>query len=264
MPNEIESLESLVKKPTKTKKPSNAALWVAYTFFNITILVFDVIAAVTVYGLTNNAGYSIVTFLAGFAPLLMHEFLYLRAYASQNQRYIAIGGAVLAFLTVVVVAILSAAVNVAIATGYTVNSAASELVILVIIVLAAFIHTVLAAGYFYLDEGIKATHKAAENIAYHDERMKNLERAEKVLTKVANMRNKKAELASLFGGADGRAAIESLLRQFGDDDGDGIPNFMDKVDNRKQFQQPTRQFAADQERAELKENKNPQNPPREN
>lgn len=262
MANEIESLESLVKKPTKNKKPSNAALWVAYTFFNITILVFDIIAAVTVYGLTQNAGYAVVTFLAGFVPLLMHEFLYLRAYASQYQRYISISGAIIAFLTVIVVAVLAAGVNVAIATGYTVDAAASELVILTIIVLAAFTHTILAAGYFYLDDGIKATHKAAENIAFHDERMKNLDRAEQVLEKAARMRNKKNELASRFGGADGKAALELLLRQFGDDDGDGIPNFMDKVDNRKQFQQPTRQFAADQEQAELQEKKNPTPAPR--
>lgn len=248
MANEIETLESLVKKPNKTKKPSNAALWVAYIFFNVTILVFDVIASVTVYGLTKNAGYAIVTFLAGFVPLLMHEFLYLRAYASQWQRYISIGGAILAALTVAVVAVMAAGVNVAIATGYTVNQAASELIILTIVVLAALSHTVLAACYFYLDDGIKAIHKAAENIAYHDERMKNLERAEQVLEKAANMRNKKKQLADRFGGADGKAAIDLLLRQFGDDDGDGIPNFMDRVDNRK--------FASDNKPVELKD-KNP-------
>jgi hypothetical protein len=249
MANEIESLESLVKKPAKIKKPSNAALWVAYAFFNVTILVFDVIASVTVYGLTQNAGYAIVTFLAGFVPLLMHEFLYLRAYASQYQRYFAIGGAVLAALTVAIVAVLSAAVNVAISTGYTVNNAASELVILTIVVIAALIHTVLAAGYFYLDDGIKANHKAAENIAYHEERMKNLDRAEQILGKASAMRSKKSELANRFGGADGKAALELLLRQFGDDDGDGIPNFLDRVDNRKQ----TRQFAADDRRPELQD-----------
>lgn len=247
MPNEIESLESLVKKPTKIKKPSNAALWVAYIFFNVTILVFDVIASVTVYSLTKNTGYAIVTFLAGFVPLLMHEFLYLRAYASQWQRYISIGGAVLAALTVAVVAVLAAGVNVAIATGYAINHTTSEYVILTIVVLAALAHTVLAAGYFYLDEGIKSIHKAAENIAFHDERMKNLDRAEQVLEKAAKMRSKKHALAARFGGADGKAALELLLRQFGDDDGDGIPNFMDKIDNRQ-----VRQFSADSQKAEPK------------
>ena len=255
MTNEIESLESLVKKPTKIKKPSNAALWVAYIFFNVTILVFDVIAAVTVYSLMQNAGYAIVTFLAGFVPLLMHEFLYLRAYASQWQRYISIAGAVIAALTVAVVAVLAAAVNVAIASGYTVDAGSSEWIILTIIVIAAFTHTVLAASYFYLDEGIQAKHKAAENIAFHDERMKNLDRAEQVLEKAAKMRTKKSDLIGRFGGADGKAALELLLRQFGDDDNDGIPNFLDKTDNRKQV------YAAKEDRPELKDKDFTNRPP---
>jgi hypothetical protein len=131
------------------------------------------------------------------------------------------------------------------------------LIILTIVVLAALTHTVLAAGYFYLDDGIKSIHKAAENIAFHDERMKNLERAEQVLEKAASMRNKKQKLADRFGGADGRAAIELLLRQFGDADGDGIPDIIDPIDNRtgKPFQ---RQFAQQGQQVKEKHDDSPQ------
>jgi len=247
MTNEIDTLEDLVKKPKKIKRPSNAALWVAYIFFNVTILIFDGIASATVYSLTQNIGYAVVTFLAGFLPLLMHEFLYLRAYASQWQRYISIGGAVLAALTVAVVAVLAAGVNVAIASGYSINQSASELVILLIIVVAALIHTVLAAAYFYLDEGIRATHAATENLAWHESRMKNLDRAEQVLEKAHQMRTKKANLVTRFGGEDGKKALELLLSQFNDDDGDGIANILDAVDNRKQS------YAQNAPRVELKE-----------
>lgn len=235
--NDIESLEKMVQKPKKVKKPANFALWVAYVFFNIVVLTFDIVAAVTVYNITDNWGYAILTFLAGVIPLLLHEFLYLRAYASQWQRYIAVFGAVVAVLTVGAVALLAAGVNFAIATGYNIDGGASEIAILILIVGAALLHALLAAIYFYIDEGIRAKHVEAETVAFYDQRMKNIKRAEQLLDAADTARKSKAQIVQRHGGADGKAALEYLLNMLNDDDGDGIPNFLDKVDNRKSFAQ---------------------------
>ena len=245
--NELESLESMVQKPKKLKKPRNEALWVAYVFFNLGVLIFDAIAAMTVYTLTKNYGYGVVTFMAGFIPLMMHEALYLRAYASQTQRYIAVGGAIISAATVAVVAVLAALVNFAIASGYTVANGASEIVILLIVVGAALLHITLAAVYFYSDEGIRAKHIEAENVAFFDQRMKNLVRAEEMLDQAHKARQHKANIIQKHGGNDGKAALDYLLNLLNDDDGDGIPNFLDRTDNRKQQQQPMKANASDAE-----------------
>jgi hypothetical protein len=62
---------------------------------------------------------------------------------------------------------------------------------------------------------------------------------------------------------------DKIVTALGDDDGDGIPNFVDKDykewkrQKSQQNMQPVRQFGKDDERAELKDEKaNPQNPPR--
>jgi hypothetical protein len=247
--NEIDSLERMVQKPSKAKKPANFALWAAYVFFNIVVLTFDVIAAVTVYSITDNVGYSVLTFLAGFIPLFLHEFLYLRAYANKIQRNIAIVGAVVAVLTVGAVALLAAAVNLAIASGVNLNVAVSEIAILLLIVAAALFHGVLTAVYFYVDDGIRAQHKEAETVAYYDQRLKNIKRAEQLLDAADVARKSKAQIVQKHGGADGKAALEYLLSQLNDDDGDGIPNFLDRTDNRKQPQKPA--IAAETEQAKL-------------
>lgn len=246
--NELESLESMVQKPKKVKRPTNFALWWAYIFFNVVVLTFDVIAAWTVYEITNNWGYSILTFLAGFIPLMMHEFLYLRAYANVYQRGISVLGAVVAVLTVAGVALLSAGVNFAIASGINIASSASEIVILMLIVISALLHGVLAAVYFYVDDGIRASHKEAETTAFHEMRMRNIRRAEQLLEQADNARKRKAQIVQKHGGADGKAALDYLLNMLNDDDGDGIPNFLDRVDNRKQ---KSIQVASDVDRPEL-------------
>lgn len=254
--NELDTLESMVQKPKKIKKPANVALWVAYVFFNVVVLAFDIIAAGTVYAITKNWGYAILTFLAGFAPLLMHEALYLRAYANNYQRWIAVGGAFIAVVTVGIVALLSAGVNFALANGYDLAVGTAEIVILLVIVVAALLHGILAAVYFYIDDGIRAQHVEAENVAYFDQRMKNLDRAEQMLDKAHKARLKKANIVKKHGGNDGKAALEYLLGMLNDDDGDGIPNFMDRTDNRKQSNQPQQQksYAAEGEGVKVRDN----------
>lgn len=250
--NELESLESMVQKPKKVKKPANFALWWAYAFFNIVVLTFDVVAAGTVYAITQNWGYAVLTFLAGFVPLMMHEFLYLRAYANTPQRWLSVFGAVVAVVTVGAVALLSAGVNLATANGFTIATGASEIVILTLIVGSALLHGILAAVYFYVDDGIRATHREAETTAFHEQRMRNIKRAEQLLEQADGARKRKAQIIQKHGGQDGKAALEYLLNMLNDDDGDGIPNLFDRVDNRKQQQnKPVVQTNSDTEAAKL-------------
>lgn len=227
--NEIDTLESMVKRPALKKKPSNAALWAAYIFFNIVALVFDIIAANTVYDIMKNWGYAIVTFLAGFVPLFLHEFLYIRAYAGDLQRKIAIGGAVFAVLTIGSIAFLAAGANIAVASGYIVENESAKWTIIIIVVSAMLIHAVLTAVYFYADEGIRATHTASENEAWFDQRDHNLDLADRLLTKAESRRLRKQNILGGHGNTnDVQKALQVLLKSLGDDDGDGIPNFADK------------------------------------
>jgi hypothetical protein len=239
--SDIDTLENTVKKPVRAKKPSNFALWGAYAFFNTAVLLFDGIAASTVYSITNNWGYAIATFLAGFVPLLLHEFLFLRAYANRTQRGIAIGGAVLSVITVAIVAFVSAGLNIALANGYQIDGQAGEYVVLFVIVAAVLVHGILTAIYFYSDEGIKAIHTAQENEAYHAQRLKNLERAGELLESADKARSKKQAIINKYGNKDdAKRALKALLEQFGDEDGDGIPDNRDPIDNRtgKPFTRP--------------------------
>src|SRR3990172_8345713 len=95
----------------ENKKPSNAALSIAWFSFNFLLFVLDIGTAVTV-ALLTNVFYGALTFLAGFAPTLLYELLYTRAYASKYQRIIAIGGAVIGATSTLLIGALAAVVNV--------------------------------------------------------------------------------------------------------------------------------------------------------
>ena len=97
----VNRLLDLVKRPLQAKrKPSNFALYWAWIFYNAVALLFDTIAAGTVYDLVGKFMYAVLTFVAGFLPLLMHEFLYTRAYANAAQKILAVIGAGLSVVTI--------------------------------------------------------------------------------------------------------------------------------------------------------------------
>ncbi len=73
--NKVNRLLDLVKRPLQAKhKPSNFALYWAWIFYNTVALLFDFIAATTVYGLVGKFVYAILTFAAGFAPCSCTNF----------------------------------------------------------------------------------------------------------------------------------------------------------------------------------------------
>jgi hypothetical protein len=152
----------------KKKKPSNAALSVSWFAFNFLLFVLDIGTAVTVSMLTNPF-YGLLTFLAGFGPTLLYEFLYTRAYATKHQRWIAVGGAVIGAASTLAIGALAAVVNVmkalqilAITSGATMWI---EIGMAVGLVVFAGLHVVLFSVYFYIDDGIKRTHTRSQSLA---------------------------------------------------------------------------------------------------
>lgn len=155
-------------QPKQEKKPSNATLSLAWFAFNFLLFVLDIGTAVTV-ALLTNVFYGALTFLAGFAPTLLYEFLYTRAYASKYQRIIAIGGAVIGATSTLLIGALAAVVNVLKALEIlTITSAATvgiEIGMIVGLVAFAGLHIILFSTYFYIDEGIKRIHERSQALA---------------------------------------------------------------------------------------------------
>lgn len=207
----VNRLLDLVKRPQQAKrKPSNFALYWAWLFYNGVALLFDVTAAITVYNIMGKLVYAILTFTAGFLPLLMHEFLYTRAYANGWQKAIAVLGACLSVVTIVVVGVLAAIVNVTGVSGVSMKWI--EIGMIVGLVLVASGHGLLAAVYFYIDDGIKANQVRAESIAYHERMVEDVKRAREILTLAEAGMREQDEIATQFGGHDVLNEILSQLR----------------------------------------------------
>jgi len=152
----------------ENKKPSNVALWIAWFSFNFLLFVLDIGTAITVAMLTN-VFYGLLTFLAGFLPTLFYEFLYIRAYASKYQQWIAIGGAVVGAGSTLLIGMLAAVVNVLKALEIlTIASDAMmwiEIGMIVGLVVFAGLHVVLFSSYFYIDKGIQRMHERSQSLA---------------------------------------------------------------------------------------------------
>lgn len=218
--NRDELLEA-VKAPKRNKRPSNFALYVAIVFANLVFLTLDTISAFTVYWLTNIPLYGFLTFLAGAVPLVMHEGLYVRAYASQDQKRISTVGAGAALLSIVVIGVMAGVINM---NGNPADSRTTEIVLISILILIAALHAILAGAYFYIDDGIRMNQQTEQAIARALNQARQINAGDLILTITENSVAKRKEVSQ---GARA-AAMDEVIRQLnGDDDGDGIPNYRD-------------------------------------
>ncbi|MCF6278503.1 MAG: hypothetical protein L3J16_07135 [Anaerolineales bacterium] len=162
----VKRLQDLIKKPKEEKKrPSDFALWWAWVFFNLVAFLFDLIAASTVFQITGgNWLYATLTFFAGFLPLMMHEFGFIRANANKTQKAVAVIGAITAIGSIVLVGILAGIINVLGIANFA--SRSMEIGIVVTLIVISVLHGILAGIYFYADSGIKRKHTRAETLAY--------------------------------------------------------------------------------------------------
>lgn len=209
--NKLNRLLDLVKRPQQAKrKPSNFALYWAWLFYNAVALLFDVIASITVYEMMGNLAYAALTFAAGFLPLLMHEFLYTRAYASRLQKILAVMGAGLSVVTILAVGVLAGIVNL---LGLTAQNAMMlEIAMILALVLVAGGHGLIAAIYFYIDDGIKANQVRAESVAYHERRIEDIQRAKEILALAEQGAKDEDAIAAQYGGMEVLNEILGQLR----------------------------------------------------
>ena len=209
--NKVNRLLDLVKRPAQAKrKPSNFALYWAWLFYNAVALLFDSIAAATVYDLVGKFMYAILTFAAGFLPLLMHEFLYTRAYANAAQKILAVVGAGLSVVTILGVGVIAGVVNV---LGFTALSATTlEIILIVTLVLVSGLHGLIAAIYFFIDDGIKAKQVRAESVAYHERRIDDINRAKEILALAEQGAKDEDAIAAKYGGMEVLNEILGQLR----------------------------------------------------
>jgi hypothetical protein len=207
----VNRLLDLVKRPLQAKrKPSNFALYWAWIFYNAVALLFDTIAAGTVYDLVGKFMYAVLTFVAGFLPLLMHEFLYTRAFANAAQKVLAVIGAGLSVVTILGVGVIAGVVNV---LGFTALSVKTlEIVLIVTLVLVSGAHGLIAAIYFFIDDGIKAKQVRAESVAYHERRIDDINRAKEILALAEQGAKDEDAIAAQYGGMEVLNEILGQLR----------------------------------------------------
>ena len=206
-------LLDMVRRPQHEKAnrpPSNFALIWAQVFYNLVALVFDVIAAISVYSFTGGKWwYSVLVFLAGFAPLVMHEALYVRAYASNTQKALALGGVGLSVLTILSVGIMAAVATVKGIFG--INAMTTEIIIIVMLVITTVAHGVLAFVYHFSDNGIRANQARQEAIAYHKRAKESLAMAHDILSAATGSMDEQARLETEFGDPDAVAEVIGQL-----------------------------------------------------
>ena len=232
-----DDLLEAVKAPTRKKSPSNGSLYAAIIAADIIFGILDIGSGLTVYWITGIWFYGLLVFLAGFAPLLLNQKLFTRAFASQQQKNIAIGGGVLAVFSILAIGLLAAIANV---NG--VASSTAELTVIIFIVLLAFIHALLLVWYFYIDEGINADQTVAQTLARAIRQAEMIEAGDHVLDVTSKSVAKREQIGNKHGS---NAALAELLRQMGwDENQNGIPDWMEKP------AQNVRQFSAESDRSQ--------------
>jgi hypothetical protein len=221
--SEIDEILEAIEDKRPEKKPSNH-IWLAILFSDLVFFALDFGSGLGVYWLTKVWYYGLVVFLAGIVPLILHQKLYTRPYASPEQKTASMVGIVLSILSVLVVAVLLAAVRFMVTESMWIIEAA----LAVSLVALAFSHACITFYYYYKDEEIREEQKTTQMIARGARNIRRIETAHKV----ANA--KRAEVAKKheFEGKFSPEVLAKILQQI-DSDGDGIPDFLDPVDNRK-------------------------------
>jgi len=222
--------------PTPQKKPTNWELWAALYFAEFIFVILDAGSAVSVGFITKIWYYGAIVFLAGVMPLWLYTKTYTRPLASQNQKKSALIGGVVAVFSVIVVAGFVAVLNFAAQemSGNSISWMEAGLGISLVILLA--VHGFINAYYFFTDEQVKEHNKTQRMIARGDAQVKRIG----VAHEVAQAKSREVSARKKLEAAFSPEIVARIMSMMADDDGDGIPNFIDPVDNRKQQNQGQR------------------------
>lgn len=194
-------------KPPEEKRPKNY-LWLANVAFNVMLAFLDAITAYTV-ALFTFWFYGVLVFGAGYGPMLIWEVLYVRPYASKEQKWIAIGGTFVGGISTIGVGILVAILN-AVNINNLVGVGTLEIIIMVSIVVLASIHIILFGLYFFTDKGFLREQKHAMSLARHDDFKKSVQQAKGIAKELIEV-GKELEAEEIEGrGALVGAALKSM------------------------------------------------------
>lgn len=230
-----ELLEAVQEPEKERSAPSNWALGAAIVFANLVFALLDIISSATVYWMTQFILYGVLTFLAGYVPLLLHEFLYVRAYASRNQKIIAGIGAFVALISIILIGIVAGIINMLGVDSVGLQTA--EIATLAALVLISAFHAVLSVIYFYIDDGIVAKQKTAQTIARANFKAEQLEAGDKILKIIEKSIQDRKAISGRYGKGADEALSEILIQLGADKNRNGIPDVLE----RKQFNPQPRQ-----------------------
>jgi hypothetical protein len=128
------------------------------------------------------------------------------------------------------------------------------------LVILLAVHGFINAYYFFTDEQVKEHNKTQRMISRGDAQVKRIG----VALEVANAKKREVSARQKLEAAFSPEIVARIMSMMADDDGDGIPNFIDPVDNRKpqnQGQRPQQQPANNQRQfAETVDSVNPTTP----
>lgn len=223
-------LKSLEDKQPK-KKPSNWELKAALYFAEFIFVLLDAGSAIGVGMITGFWYYGLIVFFAGIIPLGLYTKTYTRPLASKEQKNAAMIGGIVAVFSVIIIAGFVAVLNFA-ATQWDKNSllwTEAGLGISLIVLLA--VHGFINAYYFFTDEEVKENNKTDRIIARGNREVNRILVAHEVASAKKREVTARRKLEGLFS----PEIVAKIMSMMADDDGDGIPNFIDPKDNRKQF-----------------------------
>jgi len=215
------------------KKPSNWQLWAALYFAEFIFVMLDAGSAVSVGFITGIWYYGVIVFFSGVIPLWLYTKTYTRPLASKGQKRAALLGGIAAVGSVLVIAVFMAILN--LAAGWLDGNviAWTEAGLAISLVLMLAVHGFINAYYFFTDEEVAEQNKTDRMIARGNRSVTRVQIAHKVADAKKREVAARKKLEALFS----PEIVNKIMSMMADDDGDGIPNFIDPIDNRKQQNQ---------------------------
>lgn len=232
--DETDEILEVLDDKEPDKKPSNWELWASLYFAEFIFVLLDAGSAWSVWRITGFWYYGLIVFFAGVIPLWLYTKTYTRPLASKDQRKVAFAGGVISIASVLIVAIFMAVLSF-VAQSQNANAVQwTEAGLAISLVLMLAVHGFINGRYFFLDEEISEGQKTNRIIARGNRSVQRIE----VANKVANAKRREVRKRRVVADEFGPAVLTKILNMMSDDDGDGIPNFIDPVDNRPPAQRP--------------------------
>lgn len=251
--NEQDEILRALDDKTPAKKPSNWELYAALYFAEFVFVLLDLGSAISVGFITGIWYYGLIVFCAGVFPLWLYTKTYTRPLASANQKKASMIGGVVAVFSVIVVAGFVAVLRFTANTLDVASVGWTEAGLGISLVILLAVHGFINAFYFFTDDEVRENAKTERIIARGDREVKRIE----VAQTVANAKKREVTKRKVLEDAFSPAVVAKIMSMMADDDGDGIPNFIDPVDNRK------RSFANTTEAPKVSAPTRGQNPPQE-